>query len=134
MTQMRPTTAQAANRTTNRTLCTRQSPVHGSPVHNRIERLMEHIPWYSISGQARLARDAGISRAALSRLLSGKASPSFATVWAITMSLEKRLGRSLDSRELVSLDGTYPTASVCTLADCRGCASQKQYKREVDIK
>lgn len=132
MAQRRPTDTIGAERLTGTEhLVKRQgTPTLASPVHNRIGRLMEHIPWYSICGQARLARDAGVSRAALSRLLSRQASPSFATVMSITKALERRLGRPLDPRELVSLDGSYPTASVCTLAGCRGCGSQKQYERE----
>lgn len=88
--------------------------------YNRIAAVMEHIPWYSIQGQARLAEDAGVSRSAVSRLVSGKAMPSLSVLLPVTRALEKRLGKPLDVRDLVSLDGRYPTPSVCTLMACRG--------------
>lgn len=88
---------------------------------NRLVAVMDHIPIYSFQGRARLAADAGVSRAAISRLVAGKTSPSFAVTVAITAALERRLGRRLDPRELVSFDGRYPTASVCDLCGCRGC-------------
>lgn len=95
---------------------------------------MEHIPVYSFQGQARLAADAGVSRSAVSRLVAGKAAPSFAIAVAVTAALEKRLGRRLDPRELVSFDGTYPTASVCVLCGCRGCLPEAAYDAECRLK
>lgn len=87
---------------------------------------MVHVNWYLFSPQARLARDAGVSRSALCRVLSGQAAPSFALIWRVTKALEKRLGDKLpsgrlDPCELFSLDGTYPTLSACALVGCSGC-------------
>lgn len=95
-------------------------------VHNRLPEVMVHVNWYLFSPQARLARDVGVSRSTLSRLLSGRSAPSFSLAWRIAKSLEKRLGpklagRALDPGELFSLDGTYPTASACALVGCPGC-------------
>lgn len=95
--------------------------------HNRIAAVMEHITHYYFQGQARLAADAGVSRSALSRLIAGKTAPSFAVAVAVTAALEKRLGRTLDPRELVSFDGRFPTASVCALCGCKGCMPYAAY-------
>ena len=100
-----------------------------APIHNRIAAILTHIPWYAFEGQARLARDVGVSRSTISRLLAGLSSPSFVLVWAITKAIERRLGKPLDPRELVSLDGTYPTPSVCDLVGCRGCLPDAAYDR-----
>jgi hypothetical protein len=102
--------------------------------HNRIAAVMEHVSFYSFQGQARLAADAGVSRSAVSRLLAGKAAPSFSVTVAVTAALERRVGRRFDPRELVSFDGTYPTASVCELCGCRGCLPEVAYDAEARLK
>lgn len=91
---------------------------------------MTHTRRYAFRGESRLADDAGISRAALNRLVRGTSSPSFVHVVALTQALERALGRSLDPREVVSLDGSYPTASVCELCSCRGCLPAEAYDEE----
>ena len=96
-------------------------------VYNRIAAILEHIPYYSFQGQVRLARDAGVSKSAVSRLLSEQTAPSFAVALAVTTALETRLGRKLDPRELLSLDGHFPTPSVCDLCGCRGCLPSRAY-------
>lgn len=101
-------------------------PQPNGQVYNRLPEVMVHVNWYLFSPQARLARDVGVSRSTLSRLLSGRSAPSFSLAWRIAKSLEKRLGpkltgRTLDPGELFSLDGTYPTASPCALVGCPGC-------------
>ena len=88
---------------------------------------MAHVPRYSIRGQARLAGDAGVSRSAVCRFLAGKANPSFSMVMALTRALEEKTGRRIDPRELVSVDGTFPTSSVCELCGCRGCLPPQAY-------
>lgn len=98
-------------------------------LHNRIMALMAHTTRYAFQGETRLARDAGVSKSAVCRLLSGQSSPSFALVVSITREIEKRLGRALDPRDLISLDGCYPTASACELAGCRGCLPPEAYDR-----
>lgn len=91
---------------------------------------MSHTSRYAFRGESRLADDAGISRAALNRLVRGTSSPSFVHVAALTQALERALGRCLDPREVVSLDGIYPTASVCQLCGCRGCLPAEAYDEE----
>lgn len=104
-----------------------QEKINALQLHNRILALMAHTTRYAFKGETRLAQDAGVSKSAVCRLLNGKSSPSFALVVAVTKALEKRLGRPLDPRELISLDGSYPTASACELAGCRGCLPVEAY-------
>ena len=101
-----------------------QLPINAHPVRNRIRALMEHSTRYAFMGEARLAKDCGVSCAAISRLMSGKSSPSFALMVKITQAFERQFKKSIDPREIVSLDGSYPTASVCRLAGCKGCTPQ----------
>lgn len=98
---------------------------------------MAHTLWYAFEPQARLARDAGVSRSTISRLITGKINPSFRLVQAITAALSQRLNDTLDSpmtnpldpREVFSTNGVYPTSSVCRLAGCPGCLPEEAYDR-----
>lgn len=101
--------------------------INNSQLHNRILALMAHTTRYAFKGETRLASDAGVSKSAVCRLLNGRSSPSFVLVVAITKALEKRLGRPLDPRDLISLDGHYPTTSACELAGCKGCLPLEAY-------
>ena len=82
---------------------------------------MVHVNGYLLTPVTSLARDAGVSHSALSRVLSGQAAPSFSLACKVARALERRLGAvpgrtwpggHLDPCELFSLDGTRPTASV----------------------
>lgn len=110
------------------------SKINSFQLHNRILALMAHTTRYAFQGETRLARDAGVSKSAVCRLLNGHSSPSFALVVAITKALEMRLERPLDPRDLISLDGCYPTASACELAGCRGCLPNEAYDANGHIK
>ena len=110
------------------------SKINGSQVHNRILALMAHTTRYAFQGESRLANDAGVSKSAVSRLLTGQSSPSFALVVALTKELEKRLGRPIDPRDLISLDGNYPTATACELAGCKGCLPAEAYDEQNRLK
>lgn len=90
-------------------------------VHNRLVAVLAHIHHYDFAGQIQLAADAGVSKGAISKLLSGQSNPSFALVLKVVKVLERHLGQRLDLQELFSFDGRYPTRSVCTLVGCRGC-------------
>ena len=94
---------------------------------------MGHTTRYAFGGESKLARDAGVSKSALSRLVNGLSSPSFGLICALCNSLEKALGRPLDPREILSRDGRYPTPSVCQLCGCRGCAYRLQEVEAVKI-
>src|SRR5947209_1607159 len=103
-------------------------------INNRLLAILAHINRYSFQGQARLAQDAGVDRSTVCRLMSGQSSPSFAVVLALTQALEKQLGKRLDPREILSLDGTYPTASVCELVGCSGCLPADAYNSDDTLK
>jgi len=100
------------------------------PVSNRISALMAHTTRYAFKGESRLATDAGVSKSAVSRLLNGQSSPSFALVSALTKAFSKRLNLLLDPHEMISFDGSYPTPSVCELCGCRGCLPSEAYDEE----
>jgi len=102
--------------------------------HNRILALMAHTTRYAFKGESRLAHDAGVSKSAVCRFLNGQSSPSYVLVALLTQALERALGKRLDPRELVSLDGTYPTASVCQLASCTGCLPAEAFDNEGNLK
>ncbi|HEY3412819.1 MAG TPA: helix-turn-helix transcriptional regulator [Armatimonadota bacterium] len=93
--------------------------------HNRIAAIMLHTSRYAFEGQARLAADAGISRSAVSRVLSGFSEPSVYVLLAITGALEIETGRRIDVRDLISADGTYPTPFVCDVVGCMGCLPEQ---------
>lgn len=101
--------------------------------HNRVAQLMAHSTRYAFKSETRLARDAGVSKSAVSRLVQGHTSPSFALVTAITRALERALGVPLDPREVVSTDGTYPTPSVCDLVGCRRCGLYEVHARSEPV-
>ena len=65
---------------------------------------------------------------------SGKSSPSFALVVKITQAFERQFKKSIDPREIVSLDGSYPTPTVCQLVGCRGCTPQAAWNENDVLK
>lgn len=99
-------------------------------LQNRIYACLVHISRYSFEGQARLAKDVGVSRSTISRFLRGHTQPSYALVEAVAGALSARAGRRLDPRELVTFDGTYPTGSTCGLLGCSGCLPETAYDVE----
>ena len=113
--------------------------VNTGQIHNRILALMAHTSRYAFKGESGLAKDAGVSKSAVCRLLNGKSSPSFALVSRIARALEPHLqrgleGKRLDPHELDSLDGTYPTPSACALAGCKGCLPAHAYDEHNRLK
>ncbi len=104
------------------------------PVTNRLAAIMAHTSRYSFQGPARLAADLGVPRSTVSRLLSGRTHPSFGLALATLNRLEEATGHSLDAREVFSLDGSYPTPSVCDLLGCRGCLPAEVYDRDDSVK
>ena len=95
--------------------------------HNRVAAVMAHTTKYAFKGRARLAADAGVSRSALTRLMSGARWPGHVIVGRIAGVLERELGKRIDCRELVSETGEYPTRFVCELVGCRGCKPPQFY-------
>ncbi|BDI34147.1 hypothetical protein CCAX7_61980 [Capsulimonas corticalis] len=102
----------------------------GSRVQNRVAAIMAHTTRYAFKGQSRLAKDAGASEAAVSRLVNGCSHPSYRLVYAVTRALERALGRPLSPDEIVSYGGSYPTPSVCRLAGCPGCLPDEAYDED----
>jgi len=94
---------------------------------------MEHTTRYAFKGASRLAADAGVSKSFISRLLRGQTSPFFVHVVRLTQALEKALDRRLDPREFLSLDGIYPTPSVCELVACGGCLPAEAFDGEGNL-
>src|SRR5579872_1809763 len=104
-------------------------------ISNRVRALLIHIPWYSIEGQCRLARDCGVSCSTISRLVRGVTCPSYHLARTVTDELGKRLGVPLDMREVFSTDGTYPTPLVCDLTPhCRGCFPPDAFEEDGSLK
>lgn len=99
----------------------RRDCVNTRPVVNRIFAVMMHTTRYAFKAQARLAADCQVSPSTISRLLTGFSSPSFVLVDTVTKALEKQLKFSLDPRELISVDGDFPTRFTCSLCHCTGC-------------
>ncbi|MGV3615154.1 MAG: helix-turn-helix domain-containing protein [Fimbriimonas sp.] len=96
---------------------------------------MEHIPRYSFMGATRLARDAGVSKSAVSRLIRGETSPSFAIIARIATALEKECGVAIDPRQIVSENGDWSVPFVCELMACgNGCLPSWVYDRDDRIR
>jgi transcriptional regulator with XRE-family HTH domain len=100
------------------------------PLHNRIAAVMLHATRYAFRSRSRLARDCGLSKSAVSRLLRGDSSPSYVVVARVADALERALGVPIDPRELVSETGEYPTTFVCSLVGCRGCLPDQVFHPE----
>ncbi len=100
----------------------------GQRISNRVRPIMLHVPFYTITGVRRLARDCGVAHSTISRLIRGQSEPSYTVAEAVTRCLEKRLGVPLSMREVFTTDGTYPTACVCDLTPfCKGCFPPEAY-------
>jgi hypothetical protein len=104
-------------------------------VTNRLRAVLLHVPWYTIEGQARLARDCGVYRSTIGRLCHNQTSPTYALARAVTDSVSRRLGVPIDIRELFSTDGTYPTERVCDLTPrCRGCFPPEAFTEDGSLR
>ena len=84
---------------------------------------MVHVNGYLLAPVTSLARDAGVSHSAISPRSFRPGGPVFLAHLQAGTRPGKRLGEALpgghlDPCELFSLDGTYPTASVCDLIGC----------------
>jgi len=112
----------------------RRLPVNLLLVENRIREFMEHSTRYAFMGSSRLAKDCGVSDAAICRLLSGLGSPSFAMMAKITRAFEKEFKRQIDPREIAAIDAKYLTSSVCTLLGCKGCTPQAAWNDDDTLK
>lgn len=101
---------------------------------NRLATIMVHIPWYTFSGQKRLAEDVSVSRSTISRLVSGKARPSLALAQRIAHTLSERLDITLTVDDVFSPDGTFREPSGCRLCRCTGCFPDDAYDHRGNLK
>lgn len=101
---------------------------------NRVNAVAIHAPWYGFRMQSRLARDAGVSESAVSRLVRGRSTPSLTVALRVTGALARRLGKPLDVFEVFSLDGNYPTRSICDLCGCPDCLPPQAYDDEENLR
>ncbi|HEY3780310.1 MAG TPA: hypothetical protein VGL56_04445 [Fimbriimonadaceae bacterium] len=91
------------------------------PAVNRFLDVMAHSDRYAFKGSSRLAFDASVSPASVSRLIHSQMNPSFLMVARLTAALEKELGYQIDPRDVIAESGRFLTRSCCDLAHCRGC-------------
>lgn len=91
------------------------------PAVSRFSDVMAHTDRYALQGVSRLAVDAGVSPASISRLIHGKMNPSFLMVARITEAFEREFGLRLDPRDLIAERGRFLTPFACNLCGCRGC-------------
>lgn len=96
---------------------------------NRLALVLAHTFRYAFEGQARLARDVGVSRSTISRLMNSRTKPTASLVRKVTEALSFALDCPLSPRDLFSPDGTYPTASGCLLCACPGCLPEHAFDR-----
>lgn len=98
------------------------TPKAHSQLYHRVLSIMLHSKRYWVHGQARLARDVGVSKSTIHRFMQGECVPTIGLALAVQHALESDLGRHLPANDIYSFDGKYRTASVCTLCGCGGCA------------
>lgn len=91
-------------------------------------------PRYSFMGATRLARDAGVSKSAVSRLMRGETTPSFTVAVRSASALERSTGLAIDPREIVSESGEWGVPFVCDLMGCKGCLASWMYDGEERVR
>ena len=97
---------------------------------NRLAILMAHTARYAFEPQARLARDVGVSRSTIRRIVGGKSTPALPLALRITSALEAALHRPLDTRDVFADPcGCYKTRSGCQAAGCGGCMPEAAHDR-----
>jgi transcriptional regulator with XRE-family HTH domain len=101
-------------------------------VSNRLRSILFHIPWYSIEGIVRLAKDTGISTSTISRLVGQKNSPSYRVAETIASVISQRIGIPIEANEIFSPSGNFPTPSVCCLMGCKGCLPPEAWNERTD--
>jgi transcriptional regulator with XRE-family HTH domain len=71
------------------------------PKTNRLALYLAQVQDYWFHGpQKRFAQDAGLSESTLSRILRGKTRPRYEDICKIVAVLERKLGRTIDPREV----------------------------------
>lgn len=91
------------------------------PIINRFADVLDHTDKFAFSGRSRIAREVGVCRSTITRVLNHQVNPSFALVARITAAIEKEMGFRIDPRDLIAEEGQFLTRSVCDLMACPGC-------------
>ncbi len=117
----------------------RRSNVYRQPqparkVYTRLPEILSHLCAFTFQPQARLAKEVGVSRSTISRLINGKIRPSPTLVKKIQQVLDRKLGRPIPTREWLSPDTTWPTAAVCKVLGCPGCLPEQAYCADGSLK
>jgi len=112
---------------------TRHPQVFG-PTINRLADVMAHHDRFAFKGVSRLAREAGVSPASVSRLINGVSNPSFLMVARLTEALEKAYGYRIDPRDLVAESGNFIHKFCCDVAGCTGCLPDNALDEFGDLK
>lgn len=93
-----------------------------SLVHNRVLAVMVHIPWYTVQGISRLARDSDLGKSTVWELVQGNGFPPYATLLKVSRALSRRHGKPIPVEEIAILAGeAFKTKYPCELMSCRGC-------------
>jgi transcriptional regulator with XRE-family HTH domain len=72
---------------------------------NRVPELFAQVEEYWFHGpQTKLARDAGVSKSQISRILHSQPNPSYYCICRIVTVLEQKLGVKLDPREVYQVE------------------------------
>jgi DNA-binding phage protein len=108
-------------------LDTNRSASAATKRHNRVAAIMLHTSRYAFRGPSRLARDSGVSRSTICRLIHGRVTPLYSTISRVVKCFEAALGHPLNLNEVFSETGKYPTRSVCDLLGCGGCLPDWMY-------
>jgi DNA-binding XRE family transcriptional regulator len=90
-------------------------------VISRLHAVLLHIPFFSIRGVARLAKECDVAYSTMFRLVHGKMDPSLNQCHRIIKTLAKYSGKTFPIEEIFSADGNFPTDCVCDLMRCYGC-------------
>jgi transcriptional regulator with XRE-family HTH domain len=104
------------------------------PAINRFTDVLAHHDKFAFKGVSRLAREARVSPASVSRLINGKMNPSFLMVARLTEALERHLGFRIDPRDLIAENGRFLEPFVCELMSCAGCLPEIATDEFGDIK
>jgi transcriptional regulator with XRE-family HTH domain len=106
---------------------------HPKPaISNRLRSILYHVPWYSIEGIVRLAKDTGLSTSTISRLVGQKNSPSYRVAETIASVISQKTGIPIETNEIFSPSGNFPTPSVCSLMGCKGCLPPEAWDEQTD--
>lgn len=132
-----PVTREATTHTTTTTTQLTRFPMPDTAISppavvNRLRAVLLHVPFYSIEPVARLALDTGVSKAAISRTIRGKCSPSYLITERIARAVSRRSGKVINAHEIFSTDGAYPTPSTCQLLGCGGCLPPEAWDERSD--